>query len=157
MRKCFYSSPIGEICIKEENGNIVALFLKKEEEIAEKKEEESEVLKEAKKQLAEYFSGIRREFHLPLCPHGTAFQKKVWNALQRIPYGQTKSYGEVAAEIGNPNASRAVGGANHKNPIMIVIPCHRVIGADGGLVGFGGGIEVKRYLLSLEKENKLTS
>lgn len=155
MQKCFYQSPVGEICIEEQDGKITGLFIVKEENRKEKElfweTDETEVLKEAKKQLEEYFSGTRREFHLPLNPDGTAFQKKVWKALQAIPYGQTRSYGEIAAAIGNKRASRAVGGANHKNPIMIVIPCHRVIGADGSLTGFGGGLEVKQYLLDLER------
>ena len=92
-----------------------------------------------------------KDFSLPLSPVGTKFQKRVWEALQSIPYGQTRSYGEIAAQIGNPKACRAVGGANNKNPIMIFIPCHRVIGADGSLVGFGGGLPAKRYMLDLEK------
>lgn len=115
---------------------------------------ETPLLQKAKKQLREYFAGNRREFDLPICLHGTDFQKKVWNVLQSIPYGETLSYGEVAAKIGNPKASRAVGGANNKNPIMIIVPCHRVIGADGSLVGFGGGLPAKEYLLALEGKCK---
>lgn len=154
MQKCFYQSPIGEICIEEENGKITGLFMVKEDRKERElfhEADETEVLKEAKKQLEEYFNGIRKEFCLPLNPDGTTFQRKVWEALQAIPYGQTRSYGEIAAAVGNKKASRAVGGANHKNPIMIVIPCHRVIGANGSLTGFGGGLEVKQYLLNLEK------
>ena len=153
IQRSFYLSPIGKIWIAAEEEKIVSLSLKDgEKEESCQNLEECEVLKEAKRQLKEYFSGKRKEFCLPLNPKGTDFQEKVWEALQKIPYGQTRSYGEIAKNIGNPKASRAVGGANHKNPIMIFIPCHRVIGADGGLVGFGGGIEVKRYLLELEKK-----
>ncbi len=102
-------------------------------------------------QLEEYFAGRRREFDLPLAPEGTPFQHAVWQALTRIPYGETISYGELARRIGNPQASRAVGLANGANPLPIVVPCHRVIGADGSLTGFGGGLEIKRKLLALER------
>ena len=101
-------------------------------------------------QLQEYFAGKRTRFDLPLAPRGTAFQKAVWAALLRIPFGETASYGDIARAIGKPAASRAVGGANHRNPIAIVIPCHRVIGADGSLTGYGGGLDHKRLLLELE-------
>lgn len=104
-------------------------------------------------QLTEYFAGRRREFDLPLSPAGTAFQQKVWQALQQIPYGETRSYGQVAEAVGNPKASRAVGMANHQNPIPILIPCHRVIGADGKLVGYGGGLNIKETLLCLEQDS----
>jgi methylated-DNA-[protein]-cysteine S-methyltransferase len=103
-------------------------------------------------QLEDYFAGRRRTFELPLEPDGTAFQRAVWRALTGIPYGETISYGELARRIGNPQASRAVGLANGANPLPIVVPCHRVIGADGSLTGFGGGIEIKRQLLALERE-----
>ncbi len=102
-------------------------------------------------QLEEYFAGARRSFDLPLAPEGTAFQRTVWQALTRIPYGETASYGEIARRIGSPQASRAVGLANGSNPLPIVVPCHRVIGADGSLTGFGGGLEIKRKLLALER------
>jgi methylated-DNA-[protein]-cysteine S-methyltransferase len=105
----------------------------------------------AKRQLAEYFEGARRDFDLPLSPDGTAFQRCVWNELRRIPYGETISYGELARRIGKPTASRAVGAANGRNPLAIVVPCHRVIGADGTLTGYGGGLSVKHALLSLER------
>lgn len=103
-------------------------------------------------QLDGYFSGDRKEFDLPLRPEGTAFQESVWDALRQIPYGETWSYGELAARIGKPKASRAVGAANGVNPIPVIIPCHRVIGSSGKLTGFGGGIETKRLLLELESE-----
>jgi methylated-DNA-[protein]-cysteine S-methyltransferase len=106
--------------------------------------------REALRQLRAYFKGTRRDFDLPLLPEGTAFEQNVWKALRRIPYGRTISYGELARRIGNPTASRAVGLANGRNPLPIVIPCHRVIGSDGKLTGYGGGLETKRWLLTLE-------
>lgn len=108
------------------------------------------VLVEAKKQLGEYFGGKRQSFTLKLDPRGTEFQKKVWKALGTIPFGETRSYGELARQIGSPSASRAVGAANGKNPISIVVPCHRVIGSSGKLTGFAGGMEAKACLLKLE-------
>ena len=110
----------------------------------------SALLDAAEAQLREYFAGTRRTFDLPLAPRGTAFQQRVWAALRAIPYGETCTYGELAAAIGSPSASRAVGMANHHNPIPIVIPCHRVIGANGTLTGYAGGLEIKRKLLALE-------
>ncbi len=101
-------------------------------------------------QLGEYFAGHRRAFDLALAPRGTEFQRRVWRALTAIPYGRTVSYGELARRIGNPAASRAVGLANGANPLPIIVPCHRVIGADGSLTGFGGGLPIKRKLLALE-------
>ena len=106
--------------------------------------------REVEKQLNEYFSGSRKVFDLPLDPAGTEFQQKVWDALQAIPYGARRTYGEIAAAVGNPKASRAVGMANNRNPIMIIIPCHRVVGADGALTGYAGGLEMKQALLELE-------
>jgi methylated-DNA-[protein]-cysteine S-methyltransferase len=105
---------------------------------------------EAVRQLRQYFAGKRTDFDLPLAPQGTEFQRTVWRNLQQIPYGETISYGELAKRVGNPKASRAVGAANGSNPIPIVIPCHRVIGANGKLTGFGGGLPVKEKLLALE-------
>jgi len=106
---------------------------------------------DAKSQLDEYFSGRRKRFDLKLAPHGTSFQLDVLGALQDIPYGETRSYRDIAIGVGRPRAVRAVGAANGRNPLPIVIPCHRVVGADGSLTGFGGGIQVKRYLLDLER------
>lgn len=111
---------------------------------------EHPLLVQLRAQLAEYFAGARRTFDLPLDPVGTEFQLAAWRALRDIPYGATRSYREQAAAIGRPTATRAVGAANGRNPIPIVVPCHRVIGADGSLTGFGGGIAVKRALLELE-------
>jgi methylated-DNA-[protein]-cysteine S-methyltransferase len=108
------------------------------------------LLARAAEQLREYFAGERREFDLPLAPAGTEFQLACWSALAEIPYGDTRSYGQQADRIGKPDRARAVGAANGANPIAIILPCHRVIGADGSLVGFGGGLETKRRLLDLE-------
>ena len=102
-------------------------------------------------QLDEYFNGSRRDFELPLDLQGTEFQVAAWNALADIPYGRTASYGQQAASIGRPKAVRAIGGANGRNPVAIVLPCHRIVGADGSLTGFGGGIEVKKWLLDHEQ------
>ncbi|MDI1229032.1 MAG: methylated-DNA--[protein]-cysteine S-methyltransferase [bacterium] len=109
-----------------------------------------EILSEAERQLKEYFAGTRNRFDLPLDFNGTPFQKKVWAALCRIPFGETRSYGDIAKQVGSPKAVRAVGSANGKNPISIIAPCHRVIGANGKLTGFAGGLPVKEFLLGLE-------
>jgi methylated-DNA-[protein]-cysteine S-methyltransferase len=111
---------------------------------------EAAPFREAIRQLEEYFGGERRRFDLPLAPRGTGFQRRVWRALTEIPYGKTTCYGELARRIGKPSASRAVGLANGANPLPIIVPCHRVIGADGSLTGFGGGLPIKRKLLALE-------
>lgn len=108
------------------------------------------LLRLAEKQLREYFAGTRRDFDLPLAPRGTPFQRDVWQALASIPYGETVSYGQLAGRVGRPSASRAVGAANSRNPLPILLPCHRVIGANGALTGFGGGLPAKQFLLELE-------
>ncbi|MBL4819382.1 MAG: methylated-DNA--[protein]-cysteine S-methyltransferase [Gammaproteobacteria bacterium] len=112
---------------------------------------------EIKEQLVSYFSAGRREFSIPLAPQGTDFQLQVWQALQTIPYGETLSYAELASRIGRPRAFRAVGAANGQNPIPIIIPCHRVIGSSGKLVGFGGGLDTKQHLLGLEYKSAQAS
>jgi methylated-DNA-[protein]-cysteine S-methyltransferase len=112
---------------------------------------DDEALAPVARQLAEYFAGTRTAFDVPLTPHGTAFQQRVWMALRDIPYGRTTSYGELAAELGQPTASRAVGLANGRNPLAVIVPCHRVIGANGSLTGFGGGLPRKRWLLEHER------
>jgi len=112
-------------------------------------------LREAVSQLKAFFGGELRDFDLPLSPEGTSFQRRVWAALQEIPYGQTTSYGALATRLGNPAASRAVGLANGSNPISIIIPCHRVIGSNGRLVGYGGGLPNKRWLLEFERFNAM--
>jgi len=108
------------------------------------------IIERARRQLDEYFDGRRRTFELPLAPAGTPFQQAVWQALSAIPFGQTRSYAQLAAQVGKPTAVRAVGAANGRNPLPIVVPCHRVIGADGTLTGFGGGLPTKQFLLALE-------
>ncbi|RPH95193.1 methylated-DNA--[protein]-cysteine S-methyltransferase [candidate division KSB1 bacterium] len=110
----------------------------------------NDVLRKAEKQFAEYFAGKREEFDLPLSFEGTEFQKKVWKALQRIPFGQTRTYGQIAKSLKSPAASRAVGTACGRNPLSIVIPCHRVVGSNGSLTGFGGGLAMKEWLLKHE-------
>ena len=115
-------------------------------------EGESELLQKAEVELSEYFEGARREFDLPLEPSGTEFQQRVWAALLDIPYGETRSYKDIAIAAGCPRGFRAVGMANHNNPISIIVPCHRVIGSGGGLTGYGGGLPIKEYLLGLERK-----
>ena len=114
--------------------------------------ENNPILIQVQEQLSEYFDGKRQIFTIPSKPYGTEFQKKAWKALEKIPYGETRSYQEEATMIGNPKSVRAIGGANHNNPIVIIIPCHRVIGKSGKLVGYGGGIERKIWLLDHEKK-----
>lgn len=115
--------------------------------------ENQEKNRKALEQLREYFDGLRTEFSLAVDLRGTHFQKSVWNAVARVPHGQTRSYGEIARQIGKPRACRAVGGANRANPLPIVIPCHRIIGSDGSMTGFGGGISLKEKLLKLENSS----
>lgn len=149
MRKhFFYDTKLGKVGIAELGGKITHLYFS--ETPPDSVLEETPLLASAAKQLREYFNGARRTFDLPLAPEGTAFQRSVWDRLREIPYGETRSYGEIAREIGNAKASRAVGMSNHRNPIAIVIPCHRVIGAGGKLVGYAGGLDIKRALLNLE-------
>lgn len=146
--KYHYDSPIGMLCVETEDNTITGLYL---DSTIEEDKQETKLHAETHRQLMEYFQKKRTKFDLPIHPTGTEFQMKVWDALRTIPYGETRSYGEIARMIDNPKACRAVGGANNKNPIMIIIPCHRVINADGSLGGFGGGQAVKQYLLDLEK------
>ena len=144
----------GIIGVAEEGGAITELFFEHHVPAgfaaAEAKCEETPLIKKAALQLKKYFSGKLREFSLPLDMRGTAFQIDVWNALQQIPYGETRSYKDIAALIDRPKAVRAVGLANNRNPVSIIVPCHRVIGHNGALVGYGGGLPLKRYLLNLE-------
>ena len=145
-------TPIGKLVIKENGTAVTAIQVAQEkEEVSEAQEKETHLLQETRKQLQEYFDGHRKHFDLPLQPDGTAFQQKVWQALRQIPYGETRSYKELADMIGNSKACRAVGGANNKNPILILTPCHRVIGTDGSLTGFAAGLPAKKYLLELEQ------
>ncbi len=154
----YVETKLGKIGIIEENSKIVKVIINngnnrnsKDKNVEEK---DTKLLLEAKKQLEEYFEGKRKVFDLPLEQKGTEFQKKVWNALKEIPYGETRTYKEVAKMLGNEKASRAVGMANNKNNIPIIVPCHRVIGSNGKLVGYALGLDMKKYLLDLEKKNK---
>ena len=142
-------TPVGLMRLTEENGKLIGLDHAEKAEYADI----SPLLTEAEKQVKEYFAGTRKDFSLPIELRGTGFQKKVWEALREIPYGETRSYRWIAEKIGNPKATRAVGGANHRNPLMLIVPCHRCIGANGSLTGFGGGLPMKEALLELEKKN----
>lgn len=146
-------SPLGTITLIASDEALVALYVNDEsmpKKTLAKKNEKHPLLLKAQLQLSEYFSGKRQQFDLPLDPTGTLFQNKAWRALAKIPYGQVWSYGKQANYLKAPNAQRAVGGANGKNPIPIIIPCHRVIGSTGKLTGFSGGMDMKVYLLKLE-------
>lgn len=151
-RFAYFSSPVGTLTLTEEEDALTGLYFGRLSRQGQ--EVLSPVLEETARQLSEYFSGKRREFFLPLSPKGTEFQLRVWRALETIPYGETRSYGDMARLIGSPKACRAVGMANHRNPISIIVPCHRVVGANGSLTGYGGGLDAKRFLLDLEQQNR---
>ena len=151
----FVDSPFGRLTLVATDNGLAAILWENDAPRRVRLELEAEdgghpVLLEAERQLGEYFAGRRTEFALTLDLAGTAFQRKVWNALLTIPFGETRSYGQIASQIGNPSAVRAVGAANGRNPVSIVAPCHRVIGSTGKLTGFAGGLEVKARLLTLE-------
>lgn len=143
-------SPLGELTICADDLGITAVAFPGEVE-AVPAPNPNALVREAVAQLAAYFAGRRTRFELPLNAAGTPFQRRVWQALCTVPYGNTSSYGEIAAAVGNPRASRAVGLANGRNPIAILVPCHRIIGGDGSLTGYGGGLERKRWLLDHER------
>lgn len=148
---CEHPTPLGLIRIVESGGSITRLSLRPSAPPpADAVWQESNTLRAAKRQLEEYFAKERKAFDLPLAPQGTPFQRRVWQALQEIPYGQTRAYKDIASAVGCPRGFRAVGLANNRNPIAIVIPCHRVIGADGKLTGYAGGLALKEELLLLE-------
>lgn len=149
-----YETKIGKvwICASERGITQIALGGEKLERTRERVE--NGIVRQAAAELEEYLEGKRKIFTFPIDLIGTDFQKKVWEALRTIPYGETRSYGEIARQIENPKAARAVGMANHNNPVWIAVPCHRVIGADGSLTGYGGGLKLKQYLLDLEKQNR---
>lgn len=151
-------SPVGELKMVASNNGLAAILWENDdpkrvylENLIENKTHP--ILLESEQQLQAYFAGKRKSFALNLDFHGTEFQKKVWQALLTIPFGETRSYQQIATQIGNPKASRPVGAANSKNPISIIAPCHRVIGSSGKLTGFAGGLEVKAYLLDLEQKH----
>ena len=143
------TSPIGPLRLYADADQLVGLYMR-DQPVPAATEQRTELLVCAVAQLAEYFAGKRRVFDLPLAPRGTEFQEQVWRALLDIPFGETRSYGEQARSIGRPAASRAVGAANGRNPISIIVPCHRVIGTNGALTGYGGGMPAKRWLLEHE-------
>lgn len=143
-----YETALGSVTFVEEDGALLAITT---QHTYEGERLETPLIQEAYRQLTEYLIGVRKCFDLPLNPRGTEFQQQVWKVLCDIPYGGTRSYKQIAEAIGNPKAVRAVGMANNRNPLLIVIPCHRVIGANGKLVGYGAGIEKKEFLLKLEK------
>ena len=151
-------SPIGELTLVAEDGALVGCLMAlpdrepSDDCLGEAADGSADqVLGLAASQLAEYFAGDRTEFDLPLAPRGDAFQQEVWALLREIPHGQTRSYGDLARALGDVNLSQRVGWANGRNPISIIVPCHRVIGADGSLVGYAGGLDRKRFLLALEE------
>lgn len=155
MNYCYVDSPIGKLFLAGDKSGLRYIeFPKGKKKMTPEPDwkEDGAFFAEAARQLKAYFGGTLKRFTLPLAPQGTPFQLSVLRALQEIPYGETVSYGELARKIGRPKASRAVGAANAANPIPIVIPCHRVIGSDGTLTGFGGGLDVKQTLLDLEKK-----
>ena len=143
-----YETVLGDVTFVEEDGALLVISMKSDHG---GKVTETPLIKDAFRQLSEYLIGERKEFDLPIRMRGTEFQKRVWRALLDIPYGETRSYKQIAEAIGNPKGVRAVGMANNRNQLLIVIPCHRVIGASGSLVGYGQGLEMKEFLLRLEK------
>jgi methylated-DNA-[protein]-cysteine S-methyltransferase len=147
-------SPVGSLLLAGDDDALRVIHFVRDRDVlpldAAWEEKDTALLRETRRQLDEYFSGQRRRFQLPLAPSGSTFQQRVWRALLEVPYGTTCSYADLARRLGDLRATRAVGAANGRNPIPIVVPCHRVIGADGSLIGYGGGLDVKRYLLSLE-------
>jgi methylated-DNA-[protein]-cysteine S-methyltransferase len=154
-----FPSPVGELLITAGDAGLTGIYFPSRDRVPKDRagwlEETgqgsaSAVLAQARQQLTEYFAGSRTTFDLPLDPSGTEFQRRVWDSLRTIPYGTTTSYGAIARRLGDPHATRAVGAANGQNPIPIVVPCHRVVGAKGELTGFGGGIDRKRWLLEHE-------
>lgn len=152
QRIWFFQSPVGQITVASSSGAITGVFFAVEDLPGDVVVDQNGLLKETGRQLQQYFAGERQTFTLPLAPAGTPFRQSVWQVLQTIPYGETRTYKEIAACVGNEKATRAVGQANNRNPIPILIPCHRVIGASGKLVGYGGGLAIKAYLLKLEQQ-----
>jgi methylated-DNA-[protein]-cysteine S-methyltransferase len=145
-----FASPIGELLLTASDTALTGVYFPKARRVAIGPSGENAILWETKRQLAEYFAGVRTSFDLPLDATGTPFERRVWDLLRGIPYGTTTSYGELARRLGDPKEARAVGAANGKNPIPIIVPCHRVVGSSGDLTGFGGGLERKRWLLEHE-------
>lgn len=149
MNSCTIDSPLGPLQLVSDGGELWAIHFPDQHNGAPDTPDDP-VLQGARHQLQQYFAGSRRQFELPLAPRGTAFQRQVWQALQHIPYGELRSYRDIALALGRPTASRAVGAANGRNPLPIVVPCHRVIGSNGQLTGYAGGLDLKHFLLGLE-------
>jgi methylated-DNA-[protein]-cysteine S-methyltransferase len=147
-------SPVGELTIGADDSGITAIAFPGEIPAGDGAANPNALIREAVRQLRAYFAGRLASFELPLNPAGTAFQKSVWQALLAVPHGATASYGEIATAIGKPRGARAVGLANGRNPIAIVVPCHRIIGRDGSLTGYGGGLDRKRWLLAHEQRGR---
>jgi methylated-DNA-[protein]-cysteine S-methyltransferase len=153
MKYTYIDSPIGRLQVTRDEGGVTGLDLptaRYPRQIRDDWERDDAAFDDVRAQLSEYFAGTRQQFDLPLNARGNAFQHAVWQVLTEIPYGETTSYGKVAAAVGHPDGARAVGVANGQNPIPIIVPCHRVIGADGSLIGYGGGLSTKRWLLDHE-------
>jgi methylated-DNA-[protein]-cysteine S-methyltransferase len=145
----YINTPLGQLAISADSQSIHSVEFTDQRLSAETA---NSLIKKAKKQLTEYFAGTRRKFTLPLAPVGTEFQQQVWQALLQVPYGQTSNYRAIARQVDNPRAFRAVGSANRKNPIAIIVPCHRIIGTGGHLMGYAGGLNRKAWLLQLESQ-----
>jgi len=154
LQKVRIASPVGELIISADGKAVCSITNASPEDAAAPERTENELLANAAQQMREYFAGKRKAFTFPMSPRGTAFQKAVWDELLKIPYGTTATYGQIAAAIGNPNAARAVGTACNRNPIWIAVPCHRVVGADGAMVGYALGTGMKRALLDFEANEK---
>ena len=152
MKSLVFNSPVGKLLIRADEESIIEVSFNGSADAIES--DDCEILGRCVTELEMYFAGRLKDFTVPIKLIGTDFRKKCWEALRAIPYGETISYKELANKIGNPKACRAVGGANHHNPIVVMVPCHRVIGSSGALTGFGGGLDKKRFLLELEKKHK---
>ncbi|MEA5360173.1 methylated-DNA--[protein]-cysteine S-methyltransferase [Amycolatopsis sp., V23-08] len=154
VRHTVIDSPVGPLTLVGEGAALLGLYFDghlRTPRLTDHGPRVDDGFEAAEAQLAEYFAGTRREFDLELAPRGSAFEKQVWALLTKIPYGETRTYGQLAAELGDPGAAQAVGNANGWNPISVIVPCHRVVGTSGGLTGYAGGLTRKRFLLSLEE------
>ena len=154
---CQFETPVGSLRVVATEEGLVALLWPDDEgrvRLPPSQQGSNPIIEQTRRQVGEYFAGTRRTFDLPVTPLGTEFQKQVWATLESIPYGTTTTYGTLAGRLGRPTAARAVGAANGRNPISIIVPCHRVIGKNGSLTGFGGGLATKRFLLDLESGTK---
>lgn len=150
-------SPVGALLLTSNGHDLTGLYLSGHRlyrEMQQKSEKNTALFQDARRQLGEYFAGKRKQFDLPIALDGTDFQKKVWNLLQQVPYGETLSYADMAKKMGSPLASRAVGTANGKNPISLIVPCHRIIASNGAMAGYAGGVAAKKWLLSHEEHFK---